>query len=482
MRKRTRLFILVVGLFLLLSLQGCSNPFNARPAPTPTPLWEYQVSPIFRDLYQRLGGGAVLGSAVSEQKNFIDGTLCQYLEKVLICADPAANELDRVFLAPIGYDVLGVKPIPPSPEIRIYDAFLPAYRDRFFGARYVGKALTEVRYDSTYHRLIQYFEKMAFSLDLSNPKAEVVLLPYGATVHRRDNPRVSLPVGSSIGPAQITDIPSAASLVRLGGFETLGKPLSKPYPEKDAISEQLFENALVYIPKDNPNTVRLRDLSQRIGMIYTPPAAQKYTLKDNMLFYITQGNLGYHVPIYFDQFIATHGGLEISGAPISEPVALEINGKVIARQCFQNICLDYDRTPSDGVNVRLAPIGKLYQQKIQPENKTFTLSSQTITLRTTEQQPRIANDQTQIIDIFVQKSQNNQPLADVESFITLNSPDGKRLSYNLPPTNTSGKSHIVLQPMYGAANAQIIPYIVCLNLPTEEPVCSPDTFMIWNLK
>ncbi len=482
MRLLTRFFILTIGLVVLLGLPGCDSLLGRQPAQTPTATWAYQVASIFRDLYQRLGGESALGTAISEPFKRGDGTACQYMEKVLMCVNPAGDQLERIFLENIGYDVLGVPAAPPSPEIRVYEAFLPTYRDRFFGALYAGKALTEVRYDSLQRRLVQYFEKMAFALDLRDPKATIQLLPYGATVYRRDNPRASLPSGSSIAFGANTDIPSATSLTRLGGIETLGNPLSNPYPEKDAVSEQLFENALVYIPKDNPNTVRLRDLSQRVGMLYTPPGAQKYTLKDNMLFYITRGDLGYHVPIYFDQFIATHGGLEISGAPISEPIAIETSGKTIARQCFQNYCLDYDRSPMDGIHVRLAPIGMLYLEQLNPQNQSFHLSAQTVTLRTSEQQARITNEQEQVIEAVVQQTQNGKAVADVESFITLNLPDGKRFSYNLPPTNTNGKTHIVLPPMHGATNAQIIPYIVCLNLPTEEPICSPDSFMIWNLK
>ncbi len=483
MRLKIRLIILVIAIIALAGLTGCDSLVSRLPLRTPTATWTYQVASIFRDLYQQLGGEAALGVAVSEPFKREDGTGCQYMEKALMCYNlTATDQLNRVYLENIGYDVLGVPAVPPTPEIRVYEAFLSTYRDRFFGALYAGKALTEVRYDSQQHRLIQYFEKMAFALDTRDPKATVQLLPYGVTVYRRDNPRAAMPAGSSIGLSANTDIPSATSLTRLGGIATLGNPLSKPYPEKDAISEQLFENALVYIPKDNPNTVRLRDLSQRVGMLYTPPGAQKYTLADNMLFYVTQGALGYHVPINFDQFIATHGGLEISGAPISEPVAVEVNGKTIARQCFQNYCLDYDRSPADGVNVRLAPIGRLYLQQLNPQNQAFVLSAKTLTLRTTEAQARITNEQEQVIGVEVTQTQSGKPVADVESFITLNLPEARRLSYNLPPTAASGKTHIVLPPMHGVANAQIIPYIVCLSLPTEEPICSPDSFIIWNLK
>jgi hypothetical protein len=40
----------------------------------------------------------------------------------------------------------------------------------------------------------------------------------------------------------------------------------------------------------------------------------------------------------------------------------------------------------------------------------------------------------------------------------------------------------VVPPLKNASNAQIIPFIVCLMLPTEQPLCATDSFLIWNLK
>lgn len=482
MEKPIHLRKLLLGLLLMLSLTGCAAGSNPAPAVTPAPAWAQPVAVIFRDRYQLLGGQAVLGNAVSPEIPRSDGTTCQYLENVVMCYNPIGDP-DRISLASVGYDVLGIPAKAPSPEIKIYDGFLPTYRDRFLGASYVGKALTEVRLDPSRTHLIQYFEKMAFSQELNDPRAEVKLLPYGTTLYRRDNPKSILPQGSSIGPAQDTEIPAISSITRLGGFEAIGNPLSKPYPVKDALSEQLFENVLAYIPKDNPNTVKLRDLALRVGIIPTAPGVQRYSLKENMVFYPTKSpQLGYHVPIYFDQFIANHGGLEISGLPINEPTVIEVNGKLIARQCFQNLCLDYDRSPADGVAVRIAPIGKMYLAQVANEFKPYVLSAKSVNLKISKAQAKVANTQEQTIEVVVTQAQGGKPLRDVEGFILLNLADGQRLAYNLPPTNTSGKTHIVVPPLKNASNAQIIPFIVCLTLPTEQPLCTTDSFLIWNLK
>lgn len=482
MEKPIRLRKILFGLLLLISLTGCAAGAKPAPVVTPTAAWAHQVAIIFRDRYQRLGGESALGSAVSPEIPRSDGTTCQYLEAVVMCYNPNGDP-DRIYLASVGYDVLGIPAKAPSPEIKIYDGFLPAYRDRFLGASHVGKALTEVRLDASKTHLIQYFEKMAFSQDLNDPRAEVKLLPYGTTLFRRDNPKSNLPQGSSIGPAQDTEIPAISSITRLGGFEAIGSPLSKPYPANDARSEQLFENVLAYIPKDNPNTVKLRDLALRVGIIPTAPGVQRYTLKENMVFYpTTKGALGYHVPIYFDQFIANHGGLEISGLPINEPTAVEVNGKLIARQCFQNLCLDYDRSPADGVTVRIAPIGRMYLAKVAEEFKPYVLSAKSVNLKIAKAQAKVTNTQEQTIEVVVTQAQGGKPLRDVEGFILVNLADGQRLAFNLPPTNTSGKTHIIVPPLKNASNAQIIPFIVCLTLPTEQPLCATDSFLIWNLK
>ena len=68
-----------------------------------------------------------------------------------------------------------------------------------------------------------------------------------------------------------------------------------------------------------PTTLRLRSLALVLNLPYSEPGPQRYGQKDNMLFYIAKGDLGYHIPVVFDRFIASHGGMEISGKPLVDP-------------------------------------------------------------------------------------------------------------------------------------------------------------------
>jgi hypothetical protein len=92
------------------------------------------------------------------------------------------------------------------------------------------------------------------------------------------------------------------------------------------------------------------------------PSQKKYDRRDNVIFYPVQNELGFHVPIVFDEFIARHGGTETSGKPISETEVVEMNGEKIARQCFENYCLDYYPAFPTGAQVRMVQLGYQYEQ------------------------------------------------------------------------------------------------------------------------
>jgi hypothetical protein len=476
---RQNFVILLVGIFLL-SLSACSGFTYDTSSSTPQGL---PISSDLRDFYQSLGGEEELGPAISAPFNS-NGIKCQFTTNVLMCYNAAAvSEADRSFLAPIG-EKLNLKPLTANhtgtPEV--YEGFADFYHNHFFGLRYVGKPLTGVRYDPESNRLEQYFEKMGFYILLDDPQPTVHLLAYGIYACADQCPHVGLNNGvpqNGIGWNKGVPVLNPGSLARLGDYALFGSPLTNPYIAPDGNLEQVLDKVVVYVPEDNPATVRLRTLAVILNLPYSDPAPQRFGLKDNMVFYPVDGDLGYHVPVIFDQFIATHGGSEISGKPLSDPYLVNVNGQSIARQCFEKYCLDYNNDPDQ--QVKLVSLGQSYIDKQQRgDQQIFTFSRKSVDFTAVEEKPQISNQESQVIQIVLRTQKGQSPISDVESFVMLGLPDGKKLSYNLPPTDKDGLAQVTIPPLSIAENGIIIPYIVCLNVPSQDQICANESFLVWN--
>lgn len=472
-------FLCRLTILFLLTMSACSGGSYA--APSPTPVGQVPVSSEFRDLYQNLGGELDLGPAISIPFNQ-KGIVCQFTTQVLLCFNPAArSEADRLYLAPIGLR-LNFPAFSPrqTGDIKIFEEFSETYHKKFFGERYVGKPLTGIRYNLDQRRLEQYFEKMGFFMSIDDPQHTVHLLAYGAYVCREECGQPA--VGSAIiGWNKGIEVLNPASLDRLGGYALFDVPLSTPYVGTDGNLEQVLKKVVIYVPADNPSTVRLRPLAVVLNLPYSDPGPQRFDQKENMVFYVVKGDLGYHVPIIFDQFIASHGGTEISGQPISDPYQIMVASQILGRQCYQNYCLDYNPAAPDEQHIQLASLGQLYLTTQKHEAKEiFRFSCETVELTTAEQKPQISNQESQIIQVLLRTRPGHQPIADIESFVTLGLPDGTKLSYDLPLTDSSGLTQVSISPLLKTANGTIIPYIVCLNVPGDEHICKFESFLVWN--
>jgi hypothetical protein len=463
--------------FFVLTLTACGPLLN--PGPTPTPLGILPLAIQFRDLYEKLGGEPVLGPSISDTFSH-DGQLCQYTENILVCFNPNAKvDADRLVLVPLG--PLIVKQQAGSTPA-IYDGFKEMYL-RLFGERYVGKPLSGVRYNKEKRRIEQYFEKMGFYRQIDDPRGTVRLMAYGLFVCRDYCAYHGNSDNGILGWNTGIPVPAATSLIRLGGFNTFGNPISQPYTTpSDGATEQLLENVLTYIPKDNPNTVRLRPLALNLKVRIEAPGPQVYTAAQGMVFYAVQGNLGYHVPKVFDEFIAAHGGIEISGKPTSDPFNAEENEVKVARQCFENYCLSFDPTRSEGNQIHLAPLGSQYLKQVNEQNWVFQFSPQTTILKIAELKPQISSKEEQVIQISVFQKEPLLPISDIGSVLVVGLPDGTRSTFNMTPTDLAGLSTISIPPVTNAANGSVVPYVVCLNVPTDTPICEAASFLIWNIR
>lgn len=468
-------------LVVILILGGCSS-YGSQTTSHPG---IFEVDPVFREFYRMLGGETILGPAITRAFRF-EAKLCQYTQNALMCFNPYAEERRRFYLFPLG-QVLNLREDPgvvsgEGPIVNgylIYEEFVPLY-DRLGGSLYAGRPLTQPRYNATHNRIEQYFENVGFYRSLDEPPGNVRLLAYG--VYACDAYcRYQAPLNGIVTPLsnQVAQ-PFLSRLARLGGLAAFGRPLSEPYTAPDGAIEQIYETVVLYAPADNPNAMRLRPLSRMLGFPDYPPGPQIYGEADGMVFYPVHGDLGFHVPRVFDEFIAQHGGREISGNPLEEIAAV---GEKRYRQCFENYCLLYDHTAAPSLRVRLLPLGLEYLRRIQHESGALPLlySPQTIRLFATAASSRVPADQPQSFEIIVLDARDQRPLAGIESRLWLTLADGTRLEYRLPPTDTQGRAHLSIAPLTPEQpNGSVIAYQVCLSLPSDQPICTSDSYLIWN--
>lgn len=469
----------IFSLVILSALAACSQTSVSTNSPNTQDL--IPVGSDFRDLYLTLGGEAELGPAISSPFTR-DNTLCQYTTNVLMCFNRTAiSEADRHYVAPIGkqMNIQALGPAVTGAPV-IFEGFSEVYHSKFFGQRYVGLPLTGVRYNAEKRRLEQYFEKMGFYTLVDDPQKAVYLLAYGANICR-ENCALTIPDRSIIGWNKGIEVLRPASVARLGGYGLYGDPASAPFLAKDGNLEQVLDKVVVYVPADNSTTLKLRQAGRILYPIHNEPGPQRYSQKENMIFYVVKGDAGFHVPTAFDQFIATHGGTEISGMPLSDPFEVTVNEQHLARQCFENYCLDYSPNAAENQRVGMTSLGSAYLKSLNRDDlEVFKFNRKSVEFITGEQKPQISNQDTQVIQIMVRTRGKRQPISDIESFVILGLPGGKKVSYNLPPTNPDGLSEVTIQPLSEIANGVIIPYIVCLNVPSDENICANESFLIWN--
>ena len=146
----------------------------------------YQISPTFRELYEKLGGEDVFGPAISDMQSF-DPYECQYTVSAMFCVNPQSTDSGRLFLYPLG-TAMAVKEDPSQSPAEsgltviegytLYDEFLPLYNQ--LGAQFTGRPLTQAHINYSQQRVEQYFENVGFYRKFSDPVGEVHLLAYVA--------------------------------------------------------------------------------------------------------------------------------------------------------------------------------------------------------------------------------------------------------------------------------------------------------------
>lgn len=476
--------LLLLGLLCIYSIAcaGSALPTDGNPAPTVPATPGGPVDSLFREFHQILGGEAILGRAITALVDR-DGKQCQYTEAALMCYDSAASDPSRHFtLHPLGLDLNLVESLdfPTPPEAAgsdlgngfyLYPEFEGLY-DQLYGALYVGYPLTQVRVNQGNERYEQFFSNVGFYRNFSDPVGEVHLITYGAYMCGPDCSYNLNQYWNIVESSEISQ-PFELSLRRLGWSE-LGSPLTQPYYTPDGYIEQYYDNVVLYAPKDDLSQVRFRPLSLWMGI----PVENLVSINphEQLVFYKVDDQLGHNVPLFFDHFIAEHGGRDLAGNPISE--TRELTGTSLLRQCFESYCLLYDKAQPDGLRVRMAALGVEHLKQKDPGlilKRAF--NSETIHLALEEEKSQVGANEGQSIRIQVLRSGNWAPLYLVESMLELTIPGQAPQQYRLRPTDRDGISQLTLPGISGVPAMSVIEYKVCLNLPSDKPICSVDSFV-----
>jgi hypothetical protein len=481
--KRRYLFFFNLLLTLSLLLSGCGSAQSNSSGNT-----TYQVAPSFREFYQTLGGEAFLGPAIS--KSFTqDADECQYTANVMMCLNPLVTDNSRFFLYPLGKQ-MGVQEDPSQSPAQtgskvvdgytIYDEFLPFY-NQLGGEQYAGKPLTQARLNYTQKRIEQYFADVGFYKKFSDPSGTVHLMAYGALACKTDcNYTPSVDAAVSISSNPTASQPLLAGLVHMGDASVIGLPLTQPYIAADGMEEQVYTNAVVYAPTNDLGHAKLRKLPILLNVIQGTPGPQKYDSSQGVVFYPVSGKNGFHVPLDFDKFIASHGGLDYSGEPIMEVYQYDTN---TYRQCFENYCLDYHANATDEKKVGMAPLGKEYVHQAGGSSgsapQPLSISQDTVMLQANTEYQQIGPTDEQKINILVTRKDNQQPVTHIKATLTVTLPNKSQYTASFPETGLDGRSALIVPAQKNSSNGQILLYQVCLENSGAQPVCSSGSYLIW---
>ena len=465
-------------LLIILAGVGCSSP---RPGqPTPTPVDRLTIDPVFREFYRHLGGEEILGPPISTA--YTEGAArIQFVQKAKMVFDPSRSIRRRFTLAPLGAEMGVIEPpvLPPEQPGFKYDGghvigpeFIPLYEK--LGAFVVGKPLNEVRYNPVRRRYEQFFESVGFYRLEGSP--HVQLLDYGIwACNGNCSPEIANLATSDATIDLITRIdPVFVQFVNQLGADFTGFAISEPYVNNEGNWEQIFENVVLQANSpDDPTSVNLRPLFQRLNIPPDPP--RENVPQPDQQFYPQDGRRGYQIPDYFWEFLETHGGLEVSGPPITHLAPLN-NGAVL-HQCFENICLMYDPQAPPPGRVRPEPIGHAYKTLNHPPDEEAVKLPPALQISVWERYPYISSGQEQEVGVSV--VQNNLPVAGIQPTLVLTLLDGSEMAVPLPATDTDGHSSLRLAPIQGPSGS-LIQYMICLPIPLEQESCKEDSFVLWN--
>lgn len=473
------LSLIVLWVFLIVSLSACDQvimPDGQAPADN-NPI-SIQVDVLFSDFYRFLGGEEMLGEAISPMVEK-DGRFFQYTMNALMVYDPSSPATEYFKLFPIGRE-LGIVEKSVSPPVQSDQLYVnghiigkpfQTYYNKMGSISY-GAPLTEMFYNRLRNRYEQYFESVAFYQ--MKDSGEIGLLAYGSFMCADSCKKVEK--GNSVFDYSYRIAPVFRSFVEQYGILFTGFPIGELY-SVDGKWFQVFQNIVLMAElPENPQSVRLFSIVKNLGMMPENPLPPSSA--QGMSFYSTLDGQGYEIPDFFWDYLVAHGGLQVSGAPVSH---LKPFSDETLRQCFENLCLLYDQHAQPNASVFPDQLGYQYLGLLSDPGAivepTSVSRQASIVLRVEESQSTLSSEEQQEISVAVLR--NGFPASGVALEVNLTMPDESKLTFSMPDTGADGKSSLTL-PAILAENGSVILYQVCVINQEQANFCYEDSFAIWN--
>jgi hypothetical protein len=339
---------------------------------------------------------------------------------------------------------------------------------RSTGPDVTGRPITDYRFNETRQRYEMLFENMGIYVDVDDPQQTVHIIPLGIIQF--------IPQSTP----ELEAAPFIPSVIRMFDVHEAqvneafrGEVLDPLNQDIDGNPIRIFENMVMKVELSNPGTLLWERLPEQLGIEAQPAVPRLADPRFSFFATADSPNLGHNVPREFAEYIRANAGLPISGNPITEIFYADATGAVI-RQCYEHMCLDYNLL-DDAVQV--APLGVEFFKRITQEQDIST-DPMAINMLVWEAATSIPQDQTQTIFAYI--SQGGQPITNVKPVLEITAPDGQRLLYHMPPTDSSGIASIEILPV-GAGNGAIIPYEICLLFRDATRFCVSSQYFIWNV-
>jgi hypothetical protein len=458
-------------------------------------LSETQLDPVFRDFFLKQGGEAVLGPVISSVQYF-EHQKIQITEKAVLLFDPNSSVEGSVNYWTVG-DLMGIQEHPiqineivPPDSLIVNGHVIPTEFSQLYmqlgGESLLGRPLTEVRFNPTYNRYEQFYERIGLYFNVNDSSKKVQLLNYGKWMCKNQCLNGKDKNGN-IDLIPIDD-PEIRNYVYKLGMEYTGYLIDKFIVGNNDSqkTEWIFKNMVVIQETMNPVNIKIISVPDLIGIPTELPALPSQNA--DMVFVPTQGdNRGFDVPFQIHEYITMHGGYQNSGLPISK---LQQNGTK-SRQCFENLCLIFDSSQPKWNQIEPESLGYYYQRlrrgSFNPYDENYTTSKEKETDRDFlkselsvliwEEKPTITTKEPQAIFLQIE-DKNNLPMAGVKANLILKIPDKKEMVFVFQPTDQNGLSNVFL-PVIVMPNTTIIPYQVCIDKKYNID-CMDDYFIIWN--
>lgn len=487
--KSKYLFLFTI-LVLFTSACAYSEPLSAQ-----TEEGMLSVDPKFREFYHILGGEEALGRAITPM--YPEGVeKRQYFENCLLIYNPNAAPGEYFQLAPLGTDLGYFVPPPvekaPEPSGILMNGYVihPNVMQLYQvmgGEAVLGPPISGPLINVEANRLEQHFENFGFSIALDDPAQTPRPLAYGlAKCGRACQEQFAFVGREEFIPADLK-MPQSINLAseRLGTDFT-GDLLVVQKAVEDGNPQAVYDRIVLY---EHNGRVFARPITLELD--YQPDVMVGKIENEYIVFVPIQGSLGHNVPLLFYDYIAQHGGIDISGFPITEFKQL---GDGVIQQCFTNICLEFNPSLPAESEVSATPLGAQYLQKSQAFAETEDLLPPAPVVEAEDlsenaplpfEPPRDFNLQVWEAESLLSSFENQtiyaavfdgtEPLAGLSMGLTLTLANGVEYAYTMPQTSELGGSEIGI-PQIVAENGSLVVYTVCI---LDYGVCETQNFLIW---